>query len=215
MNRQIIKLFGFIVVLFAILIGFTSWWSVFDAKTSGRTAQQAAALRAAADPPRRILARRLGDREVGAGRQGDEQAVRAPLPAGLPLRPPESATAFMEQGQSEFEKFHNEELTGEESEFGSILDQLSGTKQEGEQVVTKPRPARPGSRDQRARRRGLRAVVAIEPSTGAVKVLTSNPSYNPNAIPEKLEQWNLAKPRRRSSTGRPSPAIHRGPPSRW
>ena len=32
MNRQIIKLFGFIVVLFAVLVGFTSWWSVFDAK---------------------------------------------------------------------------------------------------------------------------------------------------------------------------------------
>ena len=31
-NRQIIKLFGFIVVLFAVLVGFTSWWSVFDAK---------------------------------------------------------------------------------------------------------------------------------------------------------------------------------------
>ena len=32
MNRQIVKLFGFIVVLFAVLVGFTSWWSVFDAK---------------------------------------------------------------------------------------------------------------------------------------------------------------------------------------
>ena len=32
MNRQIIKLFGFIVVLFGVLIGFTSYWSVFDAK---------------------------------------------------------------------------------------------------------------------------------------------------------------------------------------
>ena len=32
MNLQIIKLFVFIVVLFAILIGFTSYWSVFDAK---------------------------------------------------------------------------------------------------------------------------------------------------------------------------------------
>ncbi len=32
MNRQIVKLFAFIVVLFAILIGFTSYWSVFDAK---------------------------------------------------------------------------------------------------------------------------------------------------------------------------------------
>ena len=32
MNRQIIKLFAFIVVLFAVLVGFTSYWSVFDAK---------------------------------------------------------------------------------------------------------------------------------------------------------------------------------------
>ena len=31
-NRQIVKLFAFIVVLFAVLIGFTSYWSVFDAK---------------------------------------------------------------------------------------------------------------------------------------------------------------------------------------
>ena len=32
MNRQIVKLFAFIVVLFGILVGFTSWWSVFDAE---------------------------------------------------------------------------------------------------------------------------------------------------------------------------------------
>ena len=44
--------------------------------------------------------------------------------------------SFMEYGQSEFEKSHNAELTGEESEFGTILDELTGQKQEGEQVVT-------------------------------------------------------------------------------
>ena len=32
MNRQIVKLFGFTVVLFAVLIGFTSYWAVFDAE---------------------------------------------------------------------------------------------------------------------------------------------------------------------------------------
>ena len=31
MNNQIVKLFGFIVVLYALLFGFTSYWSVFDA----------------------------------------------------------------------------------------------------------------------------------------------------------------------------------------
>ena len=32
MNKQIVKLFAFIVVLFGVLIAFTSYWSVFDAK---------------------------------------------------------------------------------------------------------------------------------------------------------------------------------------
>src|SRR3954453_22847372 len=32
MNRQIVKLFAFILVLFGVLVGFTSYWSVFDAK---------------------------------------------------------------------------------------------------------------------------------------------------------------------------------------
>jgi hypothetical protein len=31
-NRQIVKLFGLVVVLFAVLIGFTSYWAVYDAK---------------------------------------------------------------------------------------------------------------------------------------------------------------------------------------
>src|SRR5680860_679116 len=32
MNAQIIKLFVFITICFAALVGFTSYWSVFDAK---------------------------------------------------------------------------------------------------------------------------------------------------------------------------------------
>src|SRR4029079_2395444 len=31
-NRQIVKLFAFVVALFAVLVGFTSYWAVFDAK---------------------------------------------------------------------------------------------------------------------------------------------------------------------------------------
>ena len=30
MNRQIVKLFGFLLVLYALLFGFTSYWSIFD-----------------------------------------------------------------------------------------------------------------------------------------------------------------------------------------
>jgi peptidoglycan glycosyltransferase len=40
-------------------------------------------------------------------------------------------------------------------------------------------------------------VVAIEPSTGAVKVMASNPGYDPNRIPDeinKLFKQNVQRP---------------------
>ena len=32
MNPQIVKLFGVVLVLYALLFGFTSYWSIFDAE---------------------------------------------------------------------------------------------------------------------------------------------------------------------------------------
>jgi peptidoglycan glycosyltransferase len=101
--------------------------------------------------------------------------------------------SFMEYGQTEFEQSHNAELTGEESEFGTILDELTGTKQEGEQVVTSLDPHAQEVALHALEGAGYGAVVAIEPSTGAVKVLASSPTYNPNAIPKTLEKLNEAE----------------------
>ncbi|HEX3737429.1 MAG TPA: hypothetical protein VHV53_07775, partial [Solirubrobacterales bacterium] len=57
MNRQIIKLFAFIVVLFAVLVAFTSWWSVFDAKAlKEKNANQRPLLEQQQIPRGRILA---------------------------------------------------------------------------------------------------------------------------------------------------------------
>ena len=57
-NRQIVKLFAFIVSLFAVLIGFTSYWSVFDAKalkektpTSGRCWSSSRSSAGGSSPP--------------------------------------------------------------------------------------------------------------------------------------------------------------------
>jgi peptidoglycan glycosyltransferase len=187
LNRQIIKLFGFIVVLFAILIGFTSWWSVFDAK--GLKAQEAnkrPLFEQQQIPRGRILAAdgSVIAKSVPKGKGTSKRYVRH-YPLGSLFGHP-IGYSFMEQGQSEFEKFHNAELTGEESEFGSILDELTGQKQEGEQVVTSLDVHAQEVATHALESAGYGAVVAIEPSTGAVKVLASNPSYNPNAIPDKL-----------------------------
>ncbi len=91
--------------------------------------------------------------------------------------------SFVQYGQSEFEQFHNEELVGENSEFESILDQLTGAKQEGNDIVTNLDTAAQRVALGDLEEQGFGAVVAIEPSTGAVKVMASNKPYDPNRIP--------------------------------
>lgn len=191
MNRQIIKLFGFIVVLFAILVGFTSYWSVWDAK----------ALKEQDVNKRPLFEAQQVERGRILAADGTVIAVSKPKGHGADLRYvrhyPEGALfghpigySFMEYGDSEFEQSHNAELVGEESEFSTILDELTGRNREGDDVVT--------NIDTEAQRlalsdleeAGFGGVVAIEPSTGAVKVLVSNKPYDPNRIPDEIEQLN-------------------------
>jgi peptidoglycan glycosyltransferase len=190
-NRQIIKLFVFIVVLFGVLVGFTSYWSVFDAKAlKEKTSNRRPLLEQQQIPRGRILA---DDGSVIAKSfskgHGSSKRYTRHYPYGKLFGHP-IGYSFIEYGQSEFEKFHNEELTGEESEFGSILDELTGQKQEGEQIVTNldPKAQEVALGDLEAA--GFGAVVAIEPSTGAVKVMASNAPYDPNRVPDELEKLN-------------------------
>ena len=133
MNRQIIKLFGLVVVLFAVLIGFTSYWSVFDAAAlKGKPANKRPLFEQQQIKRGRILAADgSGDaRSVAEGpRHGP--ALRAPLSRRRALRPPDRLQLRPAGRQLEFEQFHNDELVGNESEFSSILDQLRGAKQQG------------------------------------------------------------------------------------
>jgi peptidoglycan glycosyltransferase len=185
-NRQIIKLFAFIMALFAVLVGFTAWWSVFDAKELKASKWNHRPLYEQQQIPRgRILAAdgTVIAKSVPEGHGVNRTYVRHyPLGElfGHPL-----GYSFIEVAQSEFEKYHNEELTGEESEFGTILDELSGQKQEGEQIVTSLDPKAQEVAMNALEAAGHGAVVAIEPSTGAIKVMASSPGYDPNRIPEK------------------------------
>ncbi len=195
MNRQIVKLFAFIVVLFAVLVGFTSYWSVFDAKAlKGEEVNRRPLLEAQQVRRGRILAAdgTVIAKSVGKGRGAEKRYVRR-YPEGSLFGHP-IGYSFVRQGDAEFERSHNEELVGEGSEFESILEQILGHSQEGDDVVT--------SLDTQAQRAALGdlqeaghfgAVVAIVPQTGEVKVLASNASYDPNRIPYELEKFNGAE----------------------
>ena len=184
MNRQIVKLFVFIVVLFAVLVGFTSYWSVFDAKALKEKEANARPL--------------LEQQQIRRGRilAADGTVIAKSVPKGkgdslrFIRRYPEGALyghpigySFARYGDSEFEQFHNDQLVGEESEFSSILDELLGHSREGNDIVTSIDPEAQRVALSDLEEAGFGAVVALEPSTGAVKVMASNKPYDPNRVP--------------------------------
>jgi penicillin-binding protein A len=190
-NRQIVKLFGFIVVLFAVLIGFTAYWSVFDAQAlKDKTANKRPLLEQQQIERGRILTADgvVIARSVAKG-HGDALRYVRRYPEGSLFGHP-IGYSFVRYGDSEFEKFHNDELVGDESEFASILDELAGHKQQGNDIVT--------NIDSEAQRTaladlegaGFGSVVAIEPQSGRIRVMASNPPYDPNRVPYELSKLN-------------------------
>ncbi|HEX5714442.1 MAG TPA: penicillin-binding protein 2 [Solirubrobacterales bacterium] len=191
MNRQIVKLFAFIVALFAVLVGFTSWWSVFDAEAlKEKEANKRPLLEQQQIRRGRILAAdgTVIAKSVAKGRGDSKRFVRR-YPEGSLFGHP-IGYSFVRQGDSEFEQFHNEELVGEGSEFSSIIDELLGHAQEGNDIVTSIDPGAQLTALEGLRAQGFGAVVAIEPQSGRVKVMASNPPYDPNRIPYELSKLN-------------------------
>jgi peptidoglycan glycosyltransferase len=198
-NRQIVKLFAFIVALFAVLVGFTSYWSVFDAKAlKEKEVNQRPLLEQQQIRRGRILAAdgTVIAKSVAKGQGSSKRYVRR-YPEGSLFGHP-IGYSFVRYGDSEFEQFHNEELIGEGSEFGSILEEILGHTQEGNDIVT--------NIDTEAQRVALSAleesghfgaVVALVPQTGEVKVMASNAPYDPNRVPyefSKLANNDLERP---------------------
>jgi peptidoglycan glycosyltransferase len=190
MNRQIVKLFGFLLILYALLFGFTSYWSIFDADSlKANQANRRPLLEEqqikrgdilAADGS--VIAR---SRPVGSG--NNKVYVRH-YPQGALFGNP-IGYSFVTQGRVGFELSHNDELVGNETEFLSILDELRGHAQVGDKVQSSLDPAaQEAAVNGLAGRRG--SVVAIVPSTGEVRAMVSIPEYDPNQVPKNFAELN-------------------------
>ena len=192
MNTRIRQLFVLVVGLFALLVGFTSYWSVFDAEglkanpDNRRILLEEQRIRRglifAADGT--VLAR---NRVTGKGSQRFFERV---YPLG-DLFAHVVGYNFADHGRSGLERSHNGELTGDTNEFETILDELRGKDREGDDIVTTLDPeAQRAALAALAGRAG--AVVAIEPQTGRVRAMASVPGYDPNRIPNEFAQLNRA-----------------------
>jgi peptidoglycan glycosyltransferase len=179
-NRPIIRLYGLVALLFALLVAFTSRWTIFEAKSlrdnplNKRTLLEQQRIHrgliVAADGT--VLARSFRTREGTYERAyptGEEFAQAI-------------GYSFTDFGSAGLERFRNSELNGQAgTNLQSILDQLQGRKRRGDKVVTTLDPgAQRVANAALATHRG--AVVALDPRSGAVTVMASSPGYDPNAL---------------------------------
>lgn len=193
MNRQIARVFGLVTLLFATLIGFSSYWSVFDAE----------GLESNPDNRRALLEEELVPRGLITAADDSDLAVSEQVEGGenprYERRYPEGSLfshavgySFTEVGRSGLEEFYNEDLSGRGDEFESIIDALSGGEADADNLVTNLDPE--GQRTAVGALGGQAgSIVAIEPSTGKVRVMVSLPDFDPNTIPETLQELNQAE----------------------
>ena len=187
MNRQIVQLFALFAVLFALLIAFTSRWTVFEAQSLADNQNNRRPLIEEQRIPRGIIYASDGQtqlaRSVRRGR-GNNRIFSRTYPQG-PLFAHPIGYSFITNGRRSLELSRNEDLAGQEDEFESLFAGLEGREREGLDVVTNLDVA--GTQAAVAGLAGRKgSVVAIEPQTGKVRVMVSIPEYDPNLIPSNI-----------------------------
>jgi peptidoglycan glycosyltransferase len=190
-NRPIVRLYGLVVLLFALLIAFTSRWTVFDASS----------LRHNPLNHRMEIEQQRIRRGPILAANGAVLARSVPRGEGIYERTYPAGEEFANAigyyydtgvGSTGLEQYRGSDLNGEAaSNLQTILNQLQGKEPAGDKVITTLDPA--AQKVANAALAGHRgAVVALDPQSGAVSVMASSPSFDPNSLrtPAGLEKLN-------------------------
>ncbi len=203
MNSQIVRLYAVILLLFTGLVVFTSRWSVLEADELE------------SNPDNRRLLIQEQQIERGSITSADGVLIAESNPAGGEENPnqrvfvrnyPTGALfgnpvgfSFVELERSGIELAENDLLSGDQNEFATLIDQLSGSTREGADITLTL-----DAETQRVAVDALQSaidanpgavggsVVAIEPDTGAIRAMASVPGYDPNVLQSPKAYSQLA-----------------------
>lgn len=197
MNRPIMRLYGLIALMFAVLIGFTSRWTIF----------QASSLRENPLNRRQLLESERIQRGPIVAADGTVLARSVPAAEGTFTRIYPTGELFAhavgyyytDLGSSGLERYRQAQLTGRAgTNLQSILDQLQGKEPVGDKVVTSLDPA--AQRVANSALAGYQgSVTALDPRTGAVTVMASSPGFDPNVLRSSAAYQKLTA----DTSGRP------------
>jgi penicillin-binding protein A len=179
LNGPIIRVFGLFVLLFALLVVFTSRWTVFEAKKLNNNVLN-----------KRTL---IDELKIKRGRiladNGTVLAKSVPAPGGIWSRSYPTGPLFAQavgysiaaKGEAAgLELSRGSELRGIQTGISSIFGQTTRNRV-GDDVYTALDPnAQRLAQQLLAGRDG--SVVALNPRNGAVLVMYSNPTYNDNQV---------------------------------
>jgi peptidoglycan glycosyltransferase len=199
-NPPIIRLYAFLVLLFALLVAWTSRWAVFDSDS----------LAARTENRRPLIEEQTVRRGTIKTADGVTVAVSEPqgggrtpvyvrnYPQGSLFGHPVGYN-FVDSGRTGIELSENDLLVGDQNEFASIIDELTNNAPEGanltltldahaQQVATQALQSAIQSTPGASGYGG--AVVAMDPNTGAVKVMAAVPGYDPNLAENDISTLN-------------------------
>jgi peptidoglycan glycosyltransferase len=180
MSSPIVRLFAVVVLLFALLVLFTSRWTVFEA---GALNNNPLNVRTLIDELRikrgRILA--ADGTVLAQSVPGPAATWNRTYPTGALFAQAVGYSLPAQSRAAGLELSRGKELRGLQTGLSSVFGQLGGGQNIGDDVYT--------TLDLNAQRAAQQAlagqagsVVAIDPSTGAVKVMYANPSYDDNHV---------------------------------
>jgi peptidoglycan glycosyltransferase len=199
LNNQIARLFGLVIVLFAVLLVWTSRWTVISANSLTNS------------PLNRLTL--ISQLKIKRGRlMADDGTVLAKsIPAGggtwkrtYPLgslfAQPVGYSNIAFGSSAGLERSLGPQLRGAETGLTSVFGQLSPRPVGNDIYTTLDPKAQRVAEQQLAGRVG--SVVALNPQTGAVKVMYSNPTYDDNHPPTKVTA-NISTFNRATQAGYP------------
>jgi peptidoglycan glycosyltransferase len=187
-NLPVVRLFAVVVVLFAVLIGFTSRWTVFEAEALHENPENRRVLFEEERVKRGVI--RAADGSVLAGsRKIDADRYQRRYPAGALFAHPVGYFSTV-RGRAGIEEYYNDALSGRATDAVGALRRLLGPQRIGDDLKTTLSPqaqqiAYDGLRDRNG------AVVALDVKSGAVRVLAATPSFDP-AKPEGASTFDRA-----------------------
>jgi len=187
-NGPIVKLFGLFVVLFFVLVAFSSRWAVFGATRLRDNPHNSRVVLEEQRIKRGIIraddGTALARNRALSGHRYERRYPFGPLFA-LPV-----GFDSVRFGRAGLERYYNDELTGNKAELSDVLDSLLKKKTVGDELETSLNvKAQKVAYQALGNRTG--AVVAMDVHSGAVRVLAGTPSFDPSD-PGHGNRFNLA-----------------------